>query len=65
MVQSDVVNYLRHDATEENGDSLGDDRVATSPGKWVRQQGNTLLRLHPRRDLFTRGRYPRVTGRES
>jgi hypothetical protein len=48
MVQSDVVNYLRRDATEENDDSLGDDRVATSPGKWVRRQGNTVLRLHPR-----------------
>jgi hypothetical protein len=24
-----------------------------------------VLRLHPRRDLFTRSRYPRVTGRES
>jgi hypothetical protein len=24
-----------------------------------------VLRLHPRRDLFTKGRYPRFTGRES
>jgi hypothetical protein len=64
MVQSDMVNFLRRGATGENGGSLDDDRAATSPGKWVRQ-GNTVLRLHPRRDLFTKSRYPRVTGRES
>jgi hypothetical protein len=60
-----MVNYLRRGATEENGDSLGDDRATTSLGKWVRRQGNTVLRLHPRQYLFTRSRYPRVTGCKS
>ena len=32
-------NYLRCGATGENNGSLGDDRTATSPGKWAQQQG--------------------------
>jgi hypothetical protein len=33
--------------------------------KWMGDRAATVLRVHPRRDLFTGGRYPRITGRES
>jgi hypothetical protein len=35
----DVVNRLRHGTLAVNGDLHGDDRLATSQRKWVRQQG--------------------------
>jgi hypothetical protein len=47
-----------------NGNHHRNDRVATSRRKWMGDRAATMLRFHPRRDLFTRSRYPRVTERE-
>jgi hypothetical protein len=38
--------------TGENGGSLGDYRATTSPGKWVRRQGNIVPQTHPPREIF-------------
>jgi hypothetical protein len=56
-------NYLRHGATGENDGTLGDDRTATSRGKWAQQQGDhSAPNSSALEDLLTAERNPLIRG---
>jgi hypothetical protein len=61
----EVVYGLWRGTTEVNGGNHGKGCVATSPASGYGDRPATVPRPHPRRDLFTRSRYPRVTRCES
>jgi hypothetical protein len=46
MAQSDMVKRPKAWRDRMNGGSHGDDRAATSPGKWARRHGKTVPHVH-------------------